>query len=81
MKQKKHTCKGLRAALKTIESFKGSGPYCLPIFQDNWISGETTGYLGTDNQVEKALGGTLHQWYAEIKFCPFCGFEYKEENK
>lgn len=75
---KQHTCKGLKAALKFIDQLDVCGPYNVPIFQENWICGKTTGYLGTDRQIEKALGGTLHAQYIEINYCPFCGFKYEK---
>ena len=78
---KQHTCEGLEQALKEITNLPKYAPYNVPIFQDRWISGKTTGYLGTEKQVEKALSGTLHIHYTKINYCPFCGFKYKEESK
>jgi hypothetical protein len=82
-KIKSHTCKGLRNALKIIESVKSAGPYAIPIIQDDWLGGAIIGgNLDNDTvDAENVLGGTLHMQYIKIKFCPFCGFEYKEETK
>jgi hypothetical protein len=82
-KTKPHACKGLRSALKTIESVRDLGPYAIPIIQDNWLCGTIIGGKLDNDRIdaEKLLGGTLHMQYIKIKFCPFCGLEYKEENK
>jgi hypothetical protein len=74
---KKHTCKGLKEALKQIDSFRDNcGPYVIPEIEGRYLSGHITGMKGELIDIERTLGGTLHGMYVVMNYCQFCGYKF-----